>query len=184
MCEYQAEGAFRFERIESDTIVLTHGSISTDSGKLHVDCTANGLSRRPALPVFAGNTITLQSLFMCQQVFSAAVAGYVEARYSDEFQKNDLCQPVPHPEEARDYLVGTEVSLTNSLKWTRTFGWWLMSSRLYFPSHVSKLKFVWSVVKMRNVLPEAQAKIRQIIQRKNISVPNTGRRIDHDNLKK
>jgi len=101
---------------------------------------------------------------MCQQVFSAAVVGYVEARYNDEFQKNELCQPVPHPEEARDYLVGTEVSLANSLKWTRTFGWWLMSSRLYFPSHVSKLKFVWSAVKTRNVLPAAQAKIRQIIE--------------------
>ena len=154
----------RVERIASDTIVLTHGSLPTDSGKLHIDCTANGLSRRPALPVFAGNTITLQSLFMCQQVFSAAVVGYVEARYSDEFQKNELCQPVPHPEEAGDYLVGTEVSLANSLKWTRAFGWWLMSSRLYFPSHVSKLKFLWSAVKTRKVLPAAQSKLRQIIE--------------------
>jgi hypothetical protein len=94
----------RVERIESDTIVLAQGRLPTDSLRLHVDCTANGLSRRPALPVFAGNTIRLQSLSMCQQVFSAAVIAYVEARYNNEAQKNELCQPVPHPEEVLSIL--------------------------------------------------------------------------------
>ena len=33
----------RVERIESDTIVLAQGRLPTDSLRLHVDCTANGL---------------------------------------------------------------------------------------------------------------------------------------------
>ena len=154
----------RVERIESDTIVLAQGRLPTDSLRLHVDCTANGLSRRPALPVFAGNTIRLQSLSMCQQVFSAAVIAYVEARYNNEAQKNELCQPVPHPEEVLEYLMAMEVTLANSNKWGRTFGRWLMSSRLYLVSHGSKLKFLLGALKMRKLLPRAEARIRQLIE--------------------
>jgi len=85
----------RVERIESDTIVLTHGSLPTDSGKLHVDCTANGLSRRPALPVFAGNTITLQSLFMATNIRrdkmlrARSEAGLNLVSYCDDENTND-----------------------------------------------------------------------------------------------
>ena len=73
----------RVQRIDSDTIVLDGGTIPTDSSTLHVDCSADGLERRPAVPVFDGETITLQSLRTCQQVFSAAFIGHVEATYDE-----------------------------------------------------------------------------------------------------
>ena len=48
------------------------------------------------MPVFAEDRITLQSVRTCQQVFSAAFIGHVEAAYDDEAHKNELCT---------DYLV-------------------------------------------------------------------------------
>jgi len=94
-------------RIDSDAVVLEHGALPADAGTLHVDCTANGLAARPVVPVFDGDRITLQSLFMCQQVFSAALIGYVESRPLDDAAKNALCQVVPHPEVPRPPEHGT-----------------------------------------------------------------------------
>ena len=40
--------------------------------RCYVDCSADGLERRPVVPIFATDRITLQSVRTCQQVFSAA----------------------------------------------------------------------------------------------------------------
>jgi len=101
---------------------------------------------------------------MCQQVFSEALIAYVEAHYNNEAQKNDLCQPVPHPEEVLEYLFAMKVTLANSNKWARRFGRCLMSSRLCVVSHRSKLKLLLGAMKMRELVPQAEAEIRQLIE--------------------
>lgn len=154
----------RVERIESDTIVLEKGTLATDAGRLHVDCSANGLASREIRPVFAGEHITLQSLFMCQQVFSAAVIGYVESAFSDDERKNQLCQVVPHPEFSRDYLVALNVSLTNMENWTRNFGRWVRGSRLCFAHHESAWALLRNAQKTRKIIPHALEKMRRIIE--------------------
>ena len=62
-------------------IVLEEGTAPTSASTLHVDCTANGLQERPVLPVWHedGRHIVLQSVSMCQQVFSAAVLAQIES---------------------------------------------------------------------------------------------------------
>ena len=50
-------------------------------------CTADGLAKREVVPVFGGDRITLQSLFMCQQVFSAAVIAHVEGMGGSDEEK-------------------------------------------------------------------------------------------------
>ncbi len=121
----------RVQRIDSDTIVLDGGTIPTDSSTLHVDCSADGLERRPAVPVFDGETITLQSLRTCQQVFSAAFIGHVEATY-DESTRNQLCTPIPHPNSDVDWLKTTLANYLNQARWSQDEGLqkWLLASRL------------------------------------------------------
>ena len=121
----------RVKRIDSDTIVLDGGTTPTDSSTLHVDCSADGLERRTAVPVFDGETITLQSLRTCQQVFSAAFIGHVEAT-CDESTRNQLCTPIPHPNSDVDWLKTTLANYLNQARWSQDEGLqkWLLASRL------------------------------------------------------
>lgn len=153
----------RVVRIDPDVIVLEKGTLATDSGKLHVDCSANGLAKREIRPVFDGEKITLQSLFMCQQVFSAAVIGYVEGRYADDERKNELCRVVPHPEFSRDYLTAMAVSLSNMDAWTRNFGKWIRRSRLCFAHHESAFELLRSARKAKKIAPQALETMRLIL---------------------
>ena len=82
--------------------------------------------------MFDGDRITLQSLRTCQPVFSAALAGHVEAGYSDEEEKNELCTAIPHPDSDIDWLRITLANALNTARWTSDpdLGTWLRSSRL------------------------------------------------------
>ncbi len=155
----------RVLRIEPTEIVLEQGSIPTDAGVLHVDCTANGLAQREIIPVFEGDRITLQSLFMCQQVFSAAVIAHVECAGGSDADKNELCQVVPHPEVPRDFLAAMLVSLRNQLAWTRRFGRWLRSCRLSMAHHESIFAVVRAAWKMRKTVPAAMERMQEILER-------------------
>jgi len=129
------KGIVRMGRVRSlgvDTITLDGGTVGTSADVLHVDCTADGLERRSAVPVFEGDRITLQSLRTCQQVFSAAMIGYVEATYTDELKKNKLCTVIPHPDTDIDWLRTTHVNTRNILRWSIDPGMtpWLANARL------------------------------------------------------
>ncbi len=122
------------QRIEAHSIVLDQGTAPTSPTTLHIDCTADGLEKRPATPVFAGRDITLQSLRMCQQVFSAAFIGHIESAYDGEALKNELCTPVPHPDTPLDYLRTVLGNLLNAGRWAQDaeLQAWLRHSRLDF----------------------------------------------------
>jgi len=109
----------RVKRLEPEAIVLDQGSVASDPGKLYVDCSADGLARRPVVPVFAGEHLTLQSVRTCQQVFSAAFIAHVEASYADDADKNELCAVVPHPDSDIDFLRTTLGNSLNMLRWSQ-----------------------------------------------------------------
>jgi len=154
----------RIIRIEHDVIVLERGEILTDARRLHVDCTADGLAKRETKPVFSGDHITLQSLFMCQQVFSASLIGMVEAKYSAEAEKNEFCKPVPHPEFTRDFVAATIASLSNAQQWGRRFPIWLLASRLFLMHHEPLLKLIWNGIKARNNISMANERLELLSQ--------------------
>jgi len=134
----QVENVVRMGRVvraSPGELVLEEGRRPTAPDALHIDCTADGLAKREIRPVFEGSQITLQSLFMCQQVFSAAVIAKVESLAGDDSMKNELCQPVPHPEFNRDFVAAMAVSDMNIQKWGKKFGWWLRRSRLCMLHH-------------------------------------------------
>lgn len=120
------------QRIERNKIVLEQGDIETSSKTLHVDCSADGLARRPVRAVFDQDTITLQSVRTCQQVFSAAFIGHVEATGTNEQLKNELCTPVPHPDNHLDFLRTSIANARNSARWAEDpeLQAWLMEARL------------------------------------------------------
>ena len=122
----------RVESIETDQIVLTNGSVPSTPDAVFVDCSADGLANRPAVPVFAGNTITLQSVRTCQQVFSAALLAHLEATYETDEEKNGFSNPIPHPNTHLDYLREQAASGLNSFGWRMEPGLaaWLDESRL------------------------------------------------------
>ncbi len=122
----------RVKTIDADQIQLDEGSVKTDTSTLHVNCTADGLERRPVVPVFEGSHLTLQSVSTCQQVFSAAFIAHVEAAYDDDDVKNALCTVVPHPDKATDFLRTTLANMVNRLTWSQDAGLtaWLDNSRL------------------------------------------------------
>lgn len=122
----------RVRRIDPTEIALDGGVIQTTPNTLHVDCTSDGLQRRPVVPVFAGDLITLQAVRTCQQVFSAAFTAHVEASYTSETEKNELCTVVPHPNTDVDWLRATIVNSTNPLRWRQDpeLRAWLTEARL------------------------------------------------------
>jgi hypothetical protein len=120
------------QRIEPDTIVLDGGSVLSTPSSLYIDCTADGLPRRPAMPVFDTDRITLQSMRGCQQVFSAAFIAHVESAYDDDAVKNELCSAIPHPDSDLDWLRMTHGDLRNQQRWLQDADLtdWLSSARL------------------------------------------------------
>jgi hypothetical protein len=122
----------RVQRIETAQVILDNGSFEYGSHTLFVDCTADGLARRPAEPVFADNKITLQSVRTCQQVFSAAFIAHMEVAERDETRKNLLCTPVPHPDTDMDYLRNMLADLVNGAMWNEdaSLQAWMKTARL------------------------------------------------------
>jgi hypothetical protein len=53
----------------------------------------------------------------CQRVFSAALVAHVEAAYPDDDVKNELCDPLPHPDTDLDWLRITRAYYRNQLRW-------------------------------------------------------------------
>ncbi|GGF38402.1 NAD(P)/FAD-dependent oxidoreductase [Williamsia phyllosphaerae] len=122
----------RVRSVDDDTIHLDDGDVETTVNTVHIDCTADGLQRRPETPVFADNRITLQSIRTCQQVFSAALIAHIEASGSDDEHKNSLCAVIAHPDSDIDWLRTTLANTRSLTRWAREpgLGEWLEASRL------------------------------------------------------
>jgi len=122
----------RVRRVSRGRIDLDGGSVATAEDTVHVDCTADGLERRPTRPVFDGARLTLQSVRTCQQVFSAALLGHLEASGRSDAEKNALAVPVPHPDSHHDWLRNELADLRNGERWNgdADLAQWLAGCRL------------------------------------------------------
>jgi hypothetical protein len=119
-------------RIERDAIILEKGKVNAVPDDLYVDCTAKAFSRRPPVPVFNGNQITLQIVRAGRYSFSAAFIAYVEATYDDDAIKNDLCAPISTPDVAADWLRDMLSDLRNGRRWAteKALRPWIAEHRL------------------------------------------------------
>jgi NAD(P)-binding Rossmann-like domain len=122
----------RIERIEADKISLTQGKVASRPNTLYVDCSAAGLTRRPSVPVFGGNSITLQMVKPIQPVFSAALVARVETLDLPETDKNTLCLPTVVPDTPIDWLLVMLAGLSAQATWSANSDVkaWIASTRL------------------------------------------------------
>jgi hypothetical protein len=119
--------------IGADEIVLEQGRVSTDRGQLYVDCSAAGLGKAPARPIFEPGRITLQCISTAFPTFNAAVIGYLEgSRGDDAVAKSDLSPTNRYPDAAKDWLPNMVGQLESLRLWNGQpdMAAWLESSRL------------------------------------------------------
>jgi hypothetical protein len=153
----------RIRRIGPQKIELDGGNIPTDAETLHVDCTANGLARKPPQVLFAPGKITLQSIFMCQQVFSAAIIARMELLNLDDAARNAMCEVVPHPEYKRDHPTCMMASFRNLLNANKHMPWWLRRSRLNLMHHESLYRYVSGAAALYRRMPAATESVERIL---------------------
>ncbi len=123
----------RVVAIRPGELELERATLDRPADTLYVDCSADGLERRPVVPVFTSDRITLQTVRACQQVFSAALIGRVAADPDIDLDRaNELTGVIPHPDVPRDYLSGQLAHLANIERWLGhpVLVEWLGQSRL------------------------------------------------------
>jgi len=122
----------RVRRIERDAIVLERGEVDVAPGDLYVDCTAKAFGRRPPIPVFNGDQVTIQQVRPGRLSFSAAFIAHMEAVYDDDAIKNDLCAPISTPDSAADLLRNMLSDLRNGQRWAteKALRPWIAEHRL------------------------------------------------------
>ena len=129
------ENVVRGERVKlvgADQLVLEGGSVPTDHGEVHVDCSAAGLRVSPGRPIFESDRITLQQVRTCQPTFNAAFLAAVELARDSDAEKNRLCPPNPYPSAATDWITGAVISNGAQGAWMREpdLMEWMERSRL------------------------------------------------------
>ena len=111
----------RVTNIGLNEITLQHGSIPTTPNHLFVDCSASailGPSMADIKPIFQDGLILPQTVRSYQPAFSAAVIAHIEVAYDNDSIKNELCQVVPLPNHAKDWVPMTLVNMMNLKRWS------------------------------------------------------------------
>lgn len=138
----------RVQHVGADALRLDRGTIGVVEDTLFVDCSANGLVKVDPRPLFATGRITLQSVFMCQQTFSAALIAHLELLKLSDERRNKICAAVPHPELKQDLSTTLVTTAQNMINCNRHIPLWLRRSRLYLGHHSRSHRYLVSSGKL------------------------------------
>ena len=132
----------RVSSINENKLLLDGGKVVSKKKSIYIDCAGNGLPKKEPVPVFQDNSIILQSVRSCQQVFSAALIAHVETNYSNIKDKNKLAQPIPNPSEDVDFLRCHLADWKNQRNWfaDKKLRNWIEHSRLHPSSHLINMR--------------------------------------------
>ena len=122
----------RVRHVGADEISMEDGTLPTDRRQLHVDCSAAGLRKAPARPIFESDRITLQPVRTVVPPFNAAFAAYIEATREHDEEKSLLCPTNRYPETDVDWLPNMYITLESLGLWNQhtDVTEWLERSRL------------------------------------------------------
>ncbi|MBR9813680.1 NAD(P)/FAD-dependent oxidoreductase [bacterium] len=154
----------RVQRVGAATLHLDQGTLDNATDTLFIDCSANGLAARPPVPIFTDDTITLQSIYMCQQVFSAAIIGKLATTGATDEALNQLMRVVPHPEKTSDMPELLIRTMENLLAINRLMPFWLWRSRLNVLAGGSSWAYLRAALKAKSLLPKARSSVDQMAQ--------------------
>jgi hypothetical protein len=93
----------RIREIRRDEILLDEGTVPLPRGALVVHCAASGLRYPPLTPIWGTDRIRLQTIRSGFPCYCAALAGFVEASYDDDRERNRLCPPNTLPDNPRNW---------------------------------------------------------------------------------
>lgn len=118
--------------ISKNSMRFDDGDMAVPEGSLFIDCTATAVTRRPPVPLFSEDRITLQMIRIPQPAFSAALTAFIEANFDDDARKNGLARPVPLPDAIGDYPGASLVNLVNQAAWGQepAIQQWMKEARL------------------------------------------------------
>jgi hypothetical protein len=122
----------RVKSIDERGMTLEQGDYPLSGNAIYIDCTATAVERRPAIPQFQGDRITLQMIRVPQPAFSAALSAFIEANFDDDDTKNALGKPVPLPDDIAQYPAANLVNMMNQMAWMQNdkVRDWIHASRL------------------------------------------------------
>ena len=122
----------RVRAIEAGGLRFDDAYVPIEDGALYIDCTASAVTRRPPVPIFEGDSITLQMVRVPAPTFSAALAAWVEVHIPDEARQNELCATGGLPDRVDDYPQAELANLRNQLVWSSEpeLRRWIRESRL------------------------------------------------------
>jgi len=92
-------------RVEPGRLVFAHAQVSVAPDAVVVHAAAPGLPRRPTVPIWRREAITLQPIRAGFPCFGAALAGFVEATVDGDESKNRLCPPTPYADTPSDWAA-------------------------------------------------------------------------------
>lgn len=159
----------RVVSVEKGQITFDKGTLPLPENQVLVDCTASAITNLTRVPVFANNSITLQTVRAYQPTFSAAFIAHIDLTYSDQDKKNRLCTVVRLPNHDYEWVDLTYQNMMNQYFWSKEPGLkkWLHNNRLDgFMRMVAGVKFyefkhLGVLNRMRKAAKPAIAKLKQ-----------------------
>lgn len=152
----------RVRRVSSGQVLLDRGSVEVAADSLFIDCSADGLAKVAAQPLFSPGRVTLQPIFMCQQTFSAALIAHLELLNVSDARRNRICSPVPHPQLKEDIPAQLVTTAQNMINCNRHIPVWLRRSRLYLGHHSAPPRYLTGSAKILLLQRRAVAAMNRI----------------------
>jgi hypothetical protein len=107
----------RVECIEGSRVTLERGVCEMPHDALFIDCTARGLNYGRTCDVFSGDRINIQMVRRSLVSLSAAAIAFVEARYTDDARRNQICRPIPYGDQLGSWIDCALVDLEAQEVW-------------------------------------------------------------------
>lgn len=118
--------------VSPDKVTFDEGELDVSRGAVFVNCSADGIPRKPAEPIFQPGRIVPQYVRGCSPTFSGALVAKVELLFDNDEEKNALTKPTPIPDAPEDWVEIELNQALNSAAWRehQALSEWLARSRL------------------------------------------------------
>jgi|AntAceMinimDraft_5_1070358.scaffolds.fasta_scaffold05857_4 hypothetical protein len=109
----------RISRIEPGTLHGADSAADVPENALFIDCTATAAPRTAVSPIWNGDTITPQLLQVPLVSLSASVAGFIEATFETDEEKNALAVPAHMTDTPAHYPQALLANAINRMLWSQ-----------------------------------------------------------------
>lgn len=170
----------RISSVENEGVIFESGaSVKMPTSTLYIDCTASAVDflSSNTKPIFQPGLITPQATQLPNPCFSAAMAAFVETNYPDDEVRNNICKPIPVPDDPRSWLTSQLGHMMNqgTINKDPKLKDWASKCRLDGVSRLTRdvkpyhFKKVALLTKLRSNLKPAMTNLRHLIATSDIS---------------